>query len=257
VSDILARIVAQTRADLAERRSRVAPERVEAAARARGDAGYAFRRALEAPGLGLIAEYKPRSPSRGVIREGVVPSDVIPHYDGCAAAISVLCDAPFFGGGMHLLDEVGALTARPLLCKDFVVDAYQVHEARARGAAAVLLMASVLDDGALAALLGEVDTFGMDALVEVHDDAELDRVLALPAPIVGVNSRNLRTMDIDHAPMFALLARIPTDRVRVAESGFASRADVDSARGRADAILMGSELMAATDIAGRLRELGW
>jgi indole-3-glycerol phosphate synthase len=257
VSDILARIVAQTRIDVAARKATTPLEallpKVAVAPRAR----IPFRDALRTRELHLIAEYKPRSPSRGELRPGVTPSDVIPHYDRSADAISVLCDAPFFGGGYDLLRTIRAMTSRPLLCKDFIVDEYQLLEARAAGADAVLLMASVLDSATLAVLYQRAASLGLDALVETHTEDELDRVLALDCAIVGVNSRDLRTMSINHNYMYSQLAKIPNTCLRVAESGFGTRTDVDGARRRVDAILMGSELMSAPDIAARLAELGF
>lgn len=257
MSDILERIVARTRADLAERMARTPMDALRERLGDKHTPTLGFERALRRRDLHLIAEYKPRSPSRGTLREGVTPADVIPHYDRHADAISVLCDVPHFGGGYDVLSSVRAMTTLPLLCKDFIVHGYQLLEARLAGADAVLLMASVLDDRALRSLWDEAASLGLDALVETHSPEEVRRVVSGPYRIVGVNSRDLRTMSIDHGHMFEQLATIPRDRVRVAESGFGSAADVAGARGRVDAILLGSELMSAPDIGTRLVELGW
>ncbi|MFZ4577780.1 MAG: indole-3-glycerol phosphate synthase TrpC [Myxococcota bacterium] len=251
--NVLDRILFRTREDLAQRkadlplaelRRRAVPTRRK------------LSTALSAPGLSLIAEFKPASPSRGALRPDADPRVYAKAYGRVASAISVLCDTPFFGGGRHLLKAFRHLEL-PLLCKDFIVGEYQIVEARAAGADAVLLMASVLDRAALTELLAVAHELGMDALVEVHDEAELERVLATPARVVGINSRDLKTLQIDLTTVPRLAARVPADRIRVAESGVSSRADVDAFRGVVDAVLVGSTLMAAADPVARLQELGW
>lgn len=217
-----------------------------------------FAAALRAPGLALIAEFKPRSPSRGAIRPGATPEDIGAAYAPYAAAVSVLTDGPSFGGSHALLARMRACVPVPVLNKDFIQTEYQVLEARAAGADALLLMASLLDDDALRRLLDATRALGMEALVETHDAAELDRVLATDAVVVGVNARDLRTLAIDSASAAALRARIPEDRVAVAESGILTRADADAVRlGRADAVLIGSALMQASDPAGAIEALGF
>ncbi len=249
---VLHRIVARTRADLDARRGPLealptppAPPRD-------------FAGALEAAdGLALIAEFKPRSPSKGAIRPDASPEDVARLYRRHAHAMSVLCDAPFFGGGYPTLARVRAVTDLPLLAKDFVVDAYQLHEARAHGADAVLLMASVLPPAELEALLAQARALGMAALVEVHDAHELGVAVEVGARVVGVNSRDLKTLSIDLDHAARLLDAVPAGRLRVAESGLTERAAVDRVRGRADAALVGSAIMAADDPAGFMEALGW
>jgi indole-3-glycerol phosphate synthase len=206
----------------------------------------------------LIAEFKPRSPSRGELRPGARIQDVVAAYAPFAAAVSVLADAPFFGGSHELHARARrAAPGRPVLWKDFVLSAYQLSEARACGADAVLLMAALLPATALEALLAQTHELGMEALVEAHDDDELDVALACGAELVGVNSRDLRTLDIDRDAQHRLLERIPADRVRVAESGVTEPEHRDALVGLADAALIGSELMVAEDVATRIVELGF
>jgi indole-3-glycerol phosphate synthase len=261
---ILAGIVARTREDLEERRRNVSIRELESAITVtERDFAGALARAGEArPGarrsrLGLIAEFKPRSPSRGPIRPGAKPEDIIPIYDRYADAISVLCDGPHFGGGYPLLAAARALTDRPILAKDFVVDVYQIAEARRAGADAVLLMMSVLADEDARHLLAYARALGMEPLVETHDARELERALALDARVIGVNSRDLRTLSIDTDAMVRLLEQVPVELVRVAESGVEQPSDTARLVGLADAALVGSTLMAAPDIEAKLEELGW
>lgn len=261
IGPVLENIVARTRADLeARRQARPLDSFASELSRSQRSFHDALRdgRANGEPGWpSLIAEFKPRSPSRGEIRPGAVPADIVPIYERRASCISVLCDEPFFGGGFGTLAAARAETDRPIICKDFVVDAYQIHEAREAGADAVLLMATVLDDAELSSLDAVAQSLGMDSLVEVHDEPELERVLAGDYPIVGVNSRDLKTLEIDPDGMIALLDRIPGDRIRVAESGVDRREDVARLVGVAHAVLIGSTLMAADDPAATIEELGW
>lgn len=251
---VLEEIVARTRTDLAIRRSRVGEpelrERVVSSERS-------FVDALRRPGLGLIAEFKRRSPSRGDIRPGASVQDVVSIYDRYASAVSVLCDEPYFGGGPEVLEEARGVTDVPLLYKGFVVSPYQVFEARSVGADAVLLMASVLDDATLVDCLAVAHELRMDGLVEAHDDEELDRALSIGARVVGVNSRDLHSLTIDRAAMVRRLERIPPGVCRVAESGVSSAAHVDELRDVADAVLIGTGLMSAVDIAARIEAWGW
>ncbi|MCO4764487.1 MAG: indole-3-glycerol-phosphate synthase [Myxococcales bacterium] len=215
-----------------------------------------FAAALRGSKLGLIAEMKPRSPSRGAIRPGVTPGDIADWYGPHAAAISVLCDGEDFGGSHSLMAEVRARVSQPVLCKDFFVAPYQVIEARAWGADAVLLMCSVLQPDSLRTMLALTHALGMDALVETHDEAEIAEAVESGAAVIGVNARDLRTLDIDLARGRRLLQTVPADRVRVAESGLSGPDDVNAVRGIADACLIGSRLMAAPDPAAAIVELG-
>lgn len=251
---VLDGIVARTAVELERRRRRVPLATLERDVK---PSPRSLSEALRAEGVGLIAEFKPRSPSRGEIRPGARPAQIVPIYDRYASAMSVLVDRPHFGGGYDVLAEARALTERPILAKGFFVSRYQVVEARAAGADAVLLMASVLDDDVLVALYEDARALGMEALVEVHDDDELERVLALDVAIVGVNARDLSTLQIDLEAMLRRLDRVPAERVRVAESGVSEAQQVAGLCGRADAVLMGTALMAAPNVEEKIRELGW
>jgi indole-3-glycerol phosphate synthase len=218
----------------------------------------AFAGALSRPGrVNVIAEHKRRSPSRGAIREDLAPADVARAYEAAgAAAISVLTDEPFFGGRLEHLQEARAACGLPVLRKDFVIDPWQVWEARAAGADAVLLIVAALDDAGLGALLETASAAGMDALVEVHDRAELDRALAAGARVVGVNNRDLRTLAVSLETSLALAPAIPDDVVAVAESGIRTGADVRRLRDAGfDAFLVGEHLMSAPEPGAALRQL--
>jgi len=249
---------------LAKTRARVAAERVR---RPLGPSPPAVRQAppvrpfaaaVARPGrTSVIAEHKRRSPSRGAIREDLLPADVARRYEAAgAAAISVLTDEAFFGGRLEHLEEVRAATALPVLRKDFILDPWQVWEARAAGADAVLLIVAALTDDDLSGLLGAAREAGLDALVEVHDRGELDRALAAGSRIVGVNSRDLRTLAVSLETAFALVPAIPDDVVAVAESGIRTGDDARRLRDAGfDAFLVGEHLMAAPDPGEALRAL--
>jgi len=209
-----------------------------------------FAAALRGLRVGVIAEVKRRSPSAGSIREDLDPAERAALYAGHgAAAISVLTDGPFFGGAVDDLRAAARAEVRvPLLRKDFIVDELQILEARAAGASAVLLIVRALAPERLRALLAAAGKQGLDALVEVHTAAELDRALEAGARVVGVNSRDLDSFRIDVAAAWKLLARIPAELTAVAESGMATSADVErAAAAGADAVLVGSALSASTD----------
>ncbi len=209
-----------------------------------------FAAALVRPGgVRVIAEHKRRSPSRGPIREDLAPGDVARGYEAAgAAAISVLTDEPFFGGCLAHLEEARRATALPVLRKDFVLDPWQVWEARAAGADAVLLIVAALTDADLGGLLAAAREAGVDALVEVHERGELDRALAAGARTVGVNNRDLQTLAVSLETSLALAPAIPDDLVAVAESGIRTGADVRRLRDAGfDAFLVGEQLMTAPD----------
>jgi indole-3-glycerol phosphate synthase len=209
-----------------------------------------FAAALARPGrVNVIAEHKRRSPSRGAIREDLAPADVARRYETRgAAALSVLTDGPFFGGRMEHLVEARAACSLPVLRKDFVLDPWQVWEARAAGADAVLLIVAALGDAELRDLLAVAGEAGMGALVEVHDRGELGRALAAGSRIVGVNNRDLRTLAVSLDTSLALAPAIPDDVLAVAESGIRTGADVRRLREAGfDAFLVGEHLMAAPD----------
>jgi indole-3-glycerol phosphate synthase len=218
-----------------------------------------FAKALRssAAGIGCIAEFKRRSPSKGWIdREANLPAVVAAYERGGAAAISVLTDTPFFGGTLDDLRVARATTRLPILRKDFVIDPYQVTEARAAGADAVLLIVAALRDPELGQLLAEIRRWGMEALVETHDAEEVARAVAVGAKIIGVNHRDLRTFQMNMDLAVDMRKVVPPECVMVAESGIQTSADVQRMRGaRLDAILVGESLMRAPDPTAALREL--
>ncbi len=254
IRGVLQKIVARTRADLARRREVVSrsslEDRLELDTRD-------FHGALAAPGLGLIAEFKPRSPSRGDLRPDARPEDLAAAYRPYASAISVLCDGPFFGGSRQALGRIRAASGLPVLCKDFIVDPYQVVEARTAGADAVLLMVALLESGELEDLLALAQQLGMNALVEAHDADERAIAVDVGARIIGINSRDLRSLEVDIRRIEELAVGLPEGVIRVGESGLHCADDVERMRDRVDAVLMGTELMIADDPAARIEELGW
>jgi len=260
MSDILARILA-TKADevAAAKRARPVAE-VEAAARSATtprDFVGAMRAKIAGGRPAVIAEIKKASPSRGVLRANFDPAAIAAAYArGGAACLSVLTDANYFqGAAAHLAAARGAC-GLPVLRKDFIVDEYQVAEARAMGADAILLIVAAVDDARLAALEACARAHGLAVLVEVHAAAELDRALALTTPLIGINNRNLRTFEVTLATTFDLLPRIPPDRIVVTESGILGPADVAAMRARGvDAFLVGETLMRAEDPGAALASL--
>jgi indole-3-glycerol phosphate synthase len=220
-----------------------------------------FARALEASakrdGVGFIAEVKKASPSAGLIRRDFSPSSLARDYEeGGAACLSVLTDAPYFQGRNEDLIEARAACALPVLRKDFIVDVWQVAESRAIGADCILLIMAALDDTAAAALCRSACDYGMDVLIEVHDRAEMARALKLPSPLIGVNSRNLKTMTVDLEGAAELMKMIPSDRFAVSESGIRTKADVVLMRAAgARGFLVGESLLKQGDVKAALRGL--
>jgi indole-3-glycerol phosphate synthase len=254
---VLDTIVARTRERVAEESARRPVRELQAFAEL-APPPRPFAEALARPGkVNVIAEHKRRSPSRGAIREDLEPADVARGYEKAgAAALSVLTDEPFFGGRIEHLVAARGATGLPVLRKDFVVDPWQVWEARAASADAVLLIVAALEDPALKDLLGLAGEVGLDALVEVHDRDELDRALEAGARIVGVNSRNLKTMEVSLDTALSLAPAIPEGVVRVAESGIRTGDDVRRLREAGfDAFLVGERLMSAPDPGAALRQL--
>jgi indole-3-glycerol phosphate synthase len=205
--------------------------------------------ALRSERVSVIAEVKRRSPSAGAIREDLDPADRAERYARHgAAAISVLTDGPFFGGSLDDLRAAVSRTGVPVLRKDFILDELQIVEARAAGAAAVLLIVRALSPARLVELLAATRVAGLDGLVEVHTRDELDTALAAGATIIGINSRDLDTFRIDAAAAWRLLELVPPGLIAVAESGMASATDVSAAAAAgADAVLIGTALSAAAD----------
>jgi indole-3-glycerol phosphate synthase len=227
--------------------------RIRAASPPRG-----FRAALEAaPGYGLIAEIKKASPSKGLIRADFdPPAHARAYAAGGAACLSVLTDERYFQGRDDDLVVARAACDVPVLRKDFIVDPWQVEEARALGADAVLIIVAALDDTQMAEIEAASDALGMDALVEVHDAAELDRALRLRSRLIGVNNRDLRDFSVDFARTYELVGRAPAGCTFVAESGLGSRADLDAmAAHGVRCFLIGESLMRAPDVEAATRAL--
>jgi indole-3-glycerol phosphate synthase/phosphoribosylanthranilate isomerase len=209
---------------------------------------------LAKPGARFILEIKKASPSAGAIRAGADAAALARGYAGVADALSVLTDGAFFGGSLADLKAARSAFDGPILAKDFFLDPRQVVEARIAGADAVLVMLSLLDDVAARAMIDEAAGLGMDALVEVHDEGEMQRAVALGTPLIGINNRDLRSLKIDLGTT-ERLAPMAQGRVLVGESGIASRADVERLSPLVDAFLVGSSLMRAADPAEAAREL--
>jgi indole-3-glycerol phosphate synthase len=260
VSDILERIAAYKRDEVAEARRADSLDALEARAKA-ASPPRGFRAVLEravAPGkLALIAEVKKASPSKGLIRADFDPPALAKAYEaGGAACLSVLTDAPSFQGADAYLVAAREATALPALRKEFLVDPWQVAQSRALGADAILVILAISDDALAGDLLAEAARFGMDALVEAHDEAEVDRAVTLGARLIGVNNRDLRSFVTDLAVTERLAARIPADRLLVTESGIATTADIARlAAAGARAMLVGESLMRQSDVESATRAL--
>lgn len=250
---VLGAIVARKREEVAARFAGVSI--ADLRARASGSR-LSLRAALAEPGARFVMEVKKASPSRGSIR-AVDAAAQASAYAGAASAISVLTDGPSFGGSLDDIAAVRRAFDGPILAKDFVVDPRQVAEARGHGADAVLVMLSVLDDDEAKAVLREAEALGMEALVEAHDADEVRRAVALGAPIIGINNRDLRTLEEDLATTERLAPMVPADRLVVAESGISGRGDVERLAPYADAFLVGTSLMRADNPAEAARALAF
>jgi indole-3-glycerol phosphate synthase len=253
----LERIVAQTREEVERRKQATPVSGLEARAAERTGALRPFAAAVARPGLSVIAEHKRRSPSAGLIREGIALEEVVGAYErGGAAALSILTEGPSFGGSLADLQSAREASALPLLRKDFVVDPYQVTEALAAGADAILLIVAALTDAELSGLYASARRVGLAVLVEVHDGGELDRAIAAGAEIIGINNRDLTTLTVDTARTFELLAGVPEAATVVAESGFRTRVELDQLeRAGVDAVLVGEALMRSPEIEAACRDL--
>jgi indole-3-glycerol phosphate synthase len=240
--NVLSEIVARKRERVREAKNRANP--------------HAFRRALQKDGINIIAEFKRRSPSKGVIREGANPSEIARAYEaGGAVAMSVLTEEDYFAGSLDDLCQVKSTVNLPVLRKDFIVDEYQVYESAAAGADAILLIVAALDDERLARLRGLAeDELQMDALVEVHSSDEMKRAVACGAILIGVNNRDLRTFEVSLETSLSLAREAPSEALFISESGLNNSADL---RRLYDAgyrgFLIGETLMRAEDPAAALR----
>ena len=260
MTDILDKIIAVKRDEIsAARRRRDLPSLRRDAESLGGlrDFVAALRAKVGAGKPGVIAEVKKASPSKGVLRERFVPAEIAASYaEHGAACLSVLTDVQFFQGGNAYLEQARAACALPVLRKDFIVDPYQIYEARAIGADCILLIVACLDDGLMAELEAQARELGMAVLVEVHDGAELDRALRLQTPLVGVNNRNLRSFEVTLATTLGLLKHVPADRLLVTESGILAKSDVKRLRDAdVHAFLVGEAFMRAADPGVALADL--
>ncbi|HIV56557.1 MAG TPA: indole-3-glycerol phosphate synthase TrpC [Candidatus Stackebrandtia faecavium] len=241
---VLDEIIAGVAADVAQRQRQIPLEQMRERAEAAPPPldGLA---ALHQPGIGVIAEVKRSSPSKGKLAEITDPAKLAGEYsDGGARAISVLTEANYFKGSFDDLDAVRAKVSVPILCKDFVLSSYQVHQARAHGADIVLLIVAALEQNALISLLERVESLGMTALVEVHDEVEADRAIDAGAKVIGVNARDLRTLKVDKSVFERVAPGLPADVVKIAESGVKGPRDLlRYASVGADAVLVGEGLV--------------
>lgn len=260
MDDILKRIVAVKHEEIKAARAALPLAAVRREAEQLGglrDFEAALRARIAAGHSAVIAEIKKASPSKGVIRADFRPAEIAVSYERHGAAcLSVLTDAQFFQGAPAYLQQARAACALPVLRKDFMVDEYQVYEARAMGADCILLIAACLEDAQMADLEACAQSLGLAVLVEVHDGAELDRALRLKTPLVGINNRNLRSFEVTLDTTLGLLKNVPADRLLVTESGILAPADVQRMRAaQVNAFLVGEAFMRAPDPGAALAEL--
>jgi len=240
-----------------ERRSAVVPlHELSAQLAHRGD-DRPFSEALVRPGLSVIAEFKRRSPSHGEIRPGAeVPAIVSAYERGGAAALSILTEPHSFGGSLDDLRAAREASTLPILRKDFIVDPYQLYEAAVGGADAILLIVAALDDSSLRLLHDEARGLDLDCLVEVHDERDLERALGVDCDVIGINNRNLRTLEVDLETTPELLTDVPAGKTVVSESGYSTREEFEEVdRIGVDAVLVGERLMRAEDPEAAVRAL--
>lgn len=258
--DILKKILRRKDEEIVERSARISlshlKERVASASPVRGFV-QSMRSRIENGDAAVIAEIKKASPSRGVLREYFDPAAIAVSYErGGAACLSVLTDADFFQGATEYLQQARAACSLPVIRKDFIIDPYQVYEARAMGADCILLIVAALEDAQMRGLTNLAQELGMDVLVEVHDAQELERGLQLALPMIGINNRNLRTFETSLETTLGLLAEIPDDCIVVTESGIHTPEDVELMRShRVNAFLVGEAFMRAEEPGDKLAEL--
>ena len=260
MSDILNKIVAVKREEVAAALGKKSLAAMRADAESRvltRDFEGAMRAKIAAGQAAVIAEIKKASPSKGVLRAEFIPADIAQSYaEHGAACLSVLTDKQFFQGSVDYLKQARASCDLPVLRKDFMIDAYQVYEARAMGADAILLIAACLDDAQMADLEAMARSLDMAVLVEVHDRAELDRALKLKTRLVGINNRNLRTFEVTLQTTLDMLPDVPADRLLVTESGILNAADVQRMRdANVHAVLVGEAFMRAAEPGEALAKL--
>lgn len=260
MSDVLKRICDDKRAHIASRKAeRPMGAVVQAAKTAPPVRGFAARlkKAVTGGSYGLIAEIKKASPSKGLIREDFDPPSLARAYEqGGASCLSVLTDTPYFQGADEYLTEARKAVSLSVLRKDFMLDPYQVLESRALGADCILVILAAVDDGQAEELSAAASEYGMDTLVEVHDEAELDRALSLDAGLIGINNRNLKTLDVDLATTERLAPRVPEGRTVVCESGIHENTDLERmSKAGTRCFLVGESLMRQTDVAAATRAL--
>jgi indole-3-glycerol phosphate synthase len=260
MTDILEKIVAVKREEVAAAKKKKSLEAVREDAFSRvltRDFEGALRSKIAAGQAAVIAEIKKASPSKGVLREDFIPADIAQSYaENGAACLSVLTDRQFFQGQADYLKQARASCDLPVLRKDFMIDAYQVYEARSMGADCILLIAACLSDAQMAELEAVARALDMAVLVEVHDAAELQRALKLKTPLVGVNNRNLRTFEVSLDTTLGMLKDVPADKLLVTESGILQREDVQKMRSAGvHAFLVGEAFMRAEDPGAALASL--
>ena len=259
MSDILDRIIAVKREEIraAEQSAPLEELKLEASARDLRDFVGALRAKHAANQAAVIAEVKKASPSKGVLRENFVPADIARSYEkGGAACLSVLTDVQFFKGSVAYLEEARAACSLPVLRKDFIIDPYQIIEARAMGADCILLIAAALELSQMQDLEAYAHSLGLAVLVEVHDADELRDALTLKTPLIGINNRNLRTFETTIETTIGMLESVPDDRIVVTESGILSRVDVDRLRAmRVHSFLVGEAFMRADDPGAELARM--
>jgi indole-3-glycerol phosphate synthase len=257
---VLERILAETREEVRCRKRALPLEKLSRQGPrgyASGEHGRRFRDALAEPGIGVIAEFKRRSPSAGALREDADLEEIVRAYErGGAVALSVLTEGPNFEGSLEDLRAARAACGLPILRKDFIIDPYQLHEARAAGADAVLLIVAALGPEELESLYAGARAMGLDVLVEVHDGEELERALSQGADLIGVNNRDLRDFSVDMDRTTRLMGEIPLSVTAVSESGIATAEHLEKLeRVGVDAVLVGEAFMRAPDPEAALRDL--
>ncbi|TAG04168.1 MAG: indole-3-glycerol phosphate synthase TrpC [Burkholderiales bacterium] len=261
MSDILNKIIATKHDEIAAalRAKPLSAIRAEAESAPRDCRGFArsIEAKIAAGGSGVIAEIKKASPSKGVLREHFVPAEIAKSYEaGGAACLSVLTDVPYFQGSTEFLKQARAACSLPVIRKDFIIDPYQVFEARAMGADCILLIVGALELHQMQALESLATELGMDVLVESHDAAELERALTLKTSLIGINNRDLRTFNVSLSTTIDLLQRIPIGKRVITESGILNRADVEHMRAHhVHSFLVGEAFMRAPEPGAALSEL--